>query len=252
MSLARTALRLAAIEALNADPVIAALCEGRVYDSRMEDFDRKEPVPIIIVTTDDDQGEGVSGNGDAPFLRTVEINLEIAVRVVSRDDATNTVTIGSLATDRELEATLDLIEERAVEALTVGEGPAAALVRKVTRTVPRLKSTRFVTDEVGEKLAIRLVTLTANLKGEDRHAADIPTGPFARLPDPLRTVCQAMPADSSALATCQMIHDALPPLEVELYTGADLTLRPDPSQPRPQPGEGEQHAPLVQLQAIRP
>jgi hypothetical protein len=47
VSLARTALRFAGILALLQDPVIARLCAGRVYDSRIEPFDAREPVPVI-------------------------------------------------------------------------------------------------------------------------------------------------------------------------------------------------------------
>ncbi|NBJ13206.1 hypothetical protein [Microvirga arsenatis] len=258
MSLARTALRLATVAALKDDPVIAAMCGEitaygelsiRIYDSRLEEFDRKEPVPVIVVTTDDDRRESNAAGGPA-IEHVVDLTVEIAMKALATDDADQVLGIGSPATDGEIEASLDLLEERVIEALEFAD--AASLVRKVTRRPPAMKSSRFVTDETGEKLAIRLVTLTASLKGEDRHAADIPQGPFARLPEPLRTVCAAMPEGSSARATCQMIHDALPPLEVELYTGADITLRPDPSQPLPQPGEGEPHAPLVQVQAVRP
>lgn len=250
MSLARTALRLAAVEALKADPVIFALCSGpdakgdiktRIYDSRMAEFDRTEPVPVIIVTTDDDQGEGFSANnGGAPFDLTVDLALEIAVKAWAVDEAGALLGIGSPATDREVEAQLDLIEERAVEALTAGETPQATLVRKVTRKVARKKSARFVEDGTGEKLAIRLVTLSASLKGEDRHVRDLPTGPFHRLPDPLRTVCEAMPAGSSARQTCQMIFDALPDPAAPPFTGADLALQPTALQGSGPPVRGDQ------------
>jgi predicted nucleic acid-binding protein len=235
MSLARTALRLAAVEALTTDAVIAALCDKRVYDSRLTDFDREEPVPVLIVTTDDDQGEAYSQNGGPPFDTTVELSIEIAMKAVAVDDQNQVVGIGSPATDRELEASLDLLEERAVAVLATN-----ALVRKVTRRVTRKKSVRFVTDDVGEKLAVRFVTLTAALKGEERHALDLPTGPFARLPDPLRTVCVAMPEGSSARATCQMIFDALPPLAAEPFTGANLALQPSALSPSGPPVRADQ------------
>jgi hypothetical protein len=228
VSLARTALRLAAVEALNSDPVIAALCDGRVYDSRVTDFDHTERVPVIIVTTDDDQGEAYSANnGGEPFDLTVDLVLEIAMMATAIDDAGDAVGLGSPATDRELEAVLDLLEERAVTILTVPETAAARLVRAVTRRVTRKKSSRFATDETGEKLAIRLTTLSVALKGDDY--VTVPTGPFAALPDPLRTVCAAMPAGSSALATCQLLAAAMPVPDTPAdaaFKGINLILQP--------------------------
>ena len=240
MTLARTALRLAAVEALAADPVIAALCDKRVFDSRLTDFDRKEPVPVLIVATDDDQGEAYSQNGGLPFDLTVDLSIEIAMKAVAVDDQDEVVGIGTPATDRELEAALDLLEERAVAVLTAGDSAQARLVRQVTRRISRKKSVRFVTDETGEKLAIRLVTFSASLKGEERHALDLPTGPFARLPDPLRTVCEGMPVGSSAREICQMIFDALPPLDAEPFTGADLALQPSQLSPAAPPVRADQ------------
>ena len=46
MALARTALRLAAIPTLLADPVVTALCGPRVFDSRIYRLDSAEPVPL--------------------------------------------------------------------------------------------------------------------------------------------------------------------------------------------------------------
>ena len=67
MSLARTALRLAAIAALETHPVIAARCPGRIFDSRVGDFNHREPVPVIIVTTEELHGEPFNPqNGGEP------------------------------------------------------------------------------------------------------------------------------------------------------------------------------------------
>lgn len=230
MSLARTALRLAAVEALKVDPVIAALCAGRIYDSRIGDFSHREPVPVIILRTEDDQGGAFSRqNGGAPFDRTCDLTIEVAMQALAVDQDGAVLGIGTPATDRELEAVLDLIEERAVEVLTVGDSAMARLVRQVTRRVTRVGSTRFATDDTGERLAIRLVSLAAELKGEDRDITVAPAGPFAKLPDPLRTVCAALPAGSSGAVVCQMIVDALPAETLTPFAGADLTLQPVPS-----------------------
>src|SRR3954462_1828117 len=88
-ALARTALRLAGMAALNADPVIADLVGGRVFDSRIESLAETEPVPVITVLTEEMQGDAWSANnGGAPFNDHCELVLEIAARglVPAHDD----------------------------------------------------------------------------------------------------------------------------------------------------------------------
>jgi hypothetical protein len=242
MSLARTALRLAVSRDLLADPVIGALCPGRVFDSIMDPPDSKEFRPIITITTEDDDGEAFDKqNGGVPFDQTCDLVLEIAMAARGeKEDDDPLIPV----TDRELEAMLDLVEHRAVEVVTVGEGPA--LTRKVSRRVPKYKSSRFPDNENGLRLAVRVVTLSVELKGEDQlDVRDVPTGPFANLPDPLRTVCKALPSGSSGHLVCEMISSALPPVGVEFFEGGDFTMNPAPGNPSPEPGEGEPHAPFV-------
>lgn len=213
MSLARTALRLAAIEALKSHPVIAARCPGRVYDSRIGDFQHREPVPVIIVTTEELHGEPWNGqNGGGPWNDACDLVLEIAqTAFVETDDGPF---LFRPETDRELEAALDLLEECADWMVTLGRvhlwartrTPAGrVLIEAVTRRVVKRSSSRFASDDTGAKLAIHLLTFRVQLKGEDTAGRKPPTGPFASLPDPLRTVAASMPADSSGLLTCQMI-----------------------------------------------
>jgi hypothetical protein len=249
MSLARTALRLAVSRDLLADPVISALCPGRVFDSIMDPPASEKFRPIITITTEDDDGEAFDRqNGGVPFDQTCDLVLEIAMAARGEgadDDPLIPVT------DRELEAMLDLVEHRAVEVITVGEG--TALTRKITRRVPKYKSSRFPDNENGLRLAVRVVTLSAELKGEDQlDIRDVPTGPFANLPDPLRTVCKALPAGSSGYLVCEMISGALPPAGAELLDGADLTMNAGPSDPAPEPGEGQPHAPFVGVNVTIP
>jgi hypothetical protein len=249
MSLARTALRLAVSRDLLADPVIAALCPGRVFDSIMDPPASSNFRPTITITTEDDNGEAFDPqNGGVPFNQTVDLVLEIAM--AAKGDGEDDDPLIPV-TDRELEAMLDLVEHRAIEVVTVGEGPA--LTRKVSRRVPKVKSSRFPDNENGLRLAVRVVTLSVELKGEDQlDIRDVPTGPFANLPNPLRTVCQLLPSGSSGYLVCTMISDALPPAGVEFFEGADMTMRPDPSAPLPEPAEGEPHAPFVGVDVTIP
>lgn len=175
-ALARTALRLAGIAALNADPVLTAVCPpSRVFDSRIAVFNETEPVPVIVVLTEEMEGDAYDDTGGGPpFDDKVDLVVEIAIRAIvatdGQDDATPV--IGVPETDSEMEATLDMLEHRALEALTVADTAQSLLVRQaVLRRADKQKSQRFVDDATGAKLAIRQLTLTASLKGEDQQNA---------------------------------------------------------------------------------
>lgn len=235
MSLARTALRLAALAALRVDPVIAdVVTPDRVYDSLIEEFEADNLVPTIVVLTEADSGEAFDRqNGGPPFDQVCSLALEIAMRqTVPNDDGSAFLSIP--ATDAELEASLDLIEHAAIIAVTVADTPESRLVRQaVTRRVTKRESNRFAADGTGVKYAIREVILTVELKGEDRaNPLDVPAGPFAALPDPLRTVAASMPPDSSGLAICLRLAAALAGPAPQQFTGSDVTYAPKrPSYP---------------------
>ncbi len=240
MSLARTALRLGAIEALRSHPAIEACCPGRIYDSRVGDFDHREPVPVIIVTTEELHGEPWNEqNGGEPFDDSCDLVLEIAMTQLVEDEAsTFLLTPG---TDSEMEAMLDLLEESASCILTLGRPMAISprstpagkrLQEVVIRRVSRRTSSRFSSDQTGEKLAIHLLTFRVELKGEQIDSYAIPPGPFGVLPDPLRTIANAMAEGSSGYQTCQLIAERL---------GLNLTPAPSPPSqpvvvPDPEPG----------------
>ncbi len=227
-ALARTALRLAGIEALNADPVIAAACAGRVYDSLIGAFQSTDPVPVIVLASEDDRGEAYSANnGGPPFDQIVDLTLEITVcaSVADSDD----IDVFVPATDRESELLIDLLEQRAVDALTAGDTPQSRLLRKVvTRRVTAYRSVRYASEDTGVKLARRLVALTAVLKGDDTDARDEPEGPFAVLPDPLRTVAASLPAGSSGALTCLALVARIDPSAVP-SPGSVATPAPAPA-----------------------
>lgn len=125
MALARTALRLAVIPALLADPVVSAMCGNRVFDSRIYKLDSAEPVPLIVVLTEDERGTGWSANnGGPPFNTRVDLVLEISIRAMIPGE-NGSVDLVTPFLDSEMEASLDLLEESAVNALAVGDTPAA-------------------------------------------------------------------------------------------------------------------------------
>lgn len=248
MSLARTALRLWAVETLNADPAIDALCLGRVYDSRVGELSSTEAVPVITVFTEDDAGEAYSANnGGPPFDEKCELLLEIAMRATVPNPAGNgePPLVGLVESDRQLEAMIDLLEHRAVRALTIADTLQAKLLRDaVTRRVTSFKSMRFVSDETNVKLAVRMVHLAVQLKGETPDdPRSPPTGAFAVLPNPLRTVAEAMPEGSSGRVTCQILVNAISgegttpvsTADIAPFSGTDITVAPrqqvDPGAP---------------------
>ncbi len=237
MSLIRAACRLQAIEALNSDPVIDGMVRGRVYDSRISAFDHRDPVPTILVTTEETKGEAWSHqNGGAPFGLVCDLVLEIAMNSVATMQingmADPVEAIGYAATDAELEADLDLLEERAVEILTRGETAAAQLLRSaVVKRVPHVASSRFATDQTGEKFAVHLVTLRIELfTPEDENPFAVPSGPYALLPEPLRTIAAASDPDGLPRSICDRLIARLAPLpapsEPAPFSGADMILAP--------------------------
>ena len=244
MSLIRTALRFQAIEALNADPVLAPMVEGRVYDSRISAFDHREPVPTILLTTEETKGEAWDKqNGGEPFGLTCDLVLEIAMNAVGQvtaADGAEFEAIGYAATDRELEALLDLIEERAIHAICSGDTDAARLLRaEVVKRVSKVASSRFATDQTGEKFAVHLVTLTVALfTYEPDDPQDVPTGEFSALPQPLRAIAEASDPDGSVRETCQLIASRLGPAGPTAsapFTGVDMILAPQSLDPAATP-----------------
>lgn len=236
MSLARTALRLATVEALNADPTIAFLCQGRVFDSRLSELEAADPVPVIVVSTEEANGRGTSdNNGGPPFFDKCELVIEFSLRVTAPGEGGG-VDVMLVETDREAESRLDLLEHRAVEAVTVADTPQSRLIRKhVTRRVTEYKSIRFSSDETALKLAVRMLHLTTELKGDDRFDATVaPTGPYAALPQPLRAVAEAMPPGSSGKATCDQLAALATGEPIVPFHGLDATVAPvviDPASP---------------------
>lgn len=256
MSLIRMALRLQAIEALNADPVLAAMIEGRVYDSRISAFDHREPVPTILLTAEETKGDAYDKqNGGEPFDLTCDLVLEIAMNAVGQvttADGASFEAIGYAATDRELEALLDLIEDRAIHALCSGETDAARLLRAdVIKRVSRVATSRFATDQTGEKFAVHLVTLTIVLfTYQPDDPFEVPAGEFAALPQPLRAIAEASAPDGSVRDTCRLIAAKLTPVApaasgsgdgtpaaVAPLTGADMILAPQGLDPDTAPDQ---------------
>lgn len=235
-ALLRLCLRIAAVEILRADPVISAATGGKVFDSEMGDLDPKSTLPIIIVHSEGHDGEAWSPHdGGPPFGIAGELVFEIVH--VARGEQDGEPGLFFPTTTRELEAAIELLEWRIPEALAFGEDALATAVRRhVLKRIKQIASDRFSSDDIGARLASRLLTLTVEYHDEEAKAwhpedgDDIPTGVFASLPDPLRTIAPLFPEGSSARATFALVAAKLTaPVAGDAFEGADITVAPRPA-----------------------
>lgn len=174
--LMRTLLRLCAVETLLGDPVLAHLCGPRIFDSRMSEINTSEATPIIVLRTGDETASAYSVNsGGVPFDSKCELVLELTIGDVARD-ADGALGLSIPYTDATLEALLDLMQQRALDALTVGYGRyglgdwPARLRQFVTRRATSYQSVAYSSDELGGRIAQRFVTLSVELKTEGDDA----------------------------------------------------------------------------------
>jgi hypothetical protein len=236
MSLARTALRLAALNALKgssptAGPTIAC---NRFYDSRISDFSPEtypdDAKPTVIVLTDEDDGDALSEqNGGPPFRRKIKLVFEFAMVQGFDVDVAHGGTEfvpGYPATDAEHEASLDLLEFQIMRRLAYDPAPGSVLFRNITRSWKH-DCHRQVLDETGVKIAARVLTLETEVTDDQvkvyRTTETLPTG-LDVLPEPLRTVAKSLPVGSNGRAICTAIAAALAPLTVGPFAGMDTTI----------------------------
>lgn len=215
MSLARTALRLAAVGALRGAvgnrPTIA---DDRVFDSRIGNIDPKDvedAQPILILQTDGDEGtpqdmkDGVAPRGGPPFWRTTDLVIELSM--VMRADHGQGFLIGYPVTDAGLEAQLDFLEAQVWQTLAYGPGPAAKAFRHVAK-IHGFESHRAASDEHGDRVAARILTLKCRVHDGCPVWPRGKTGLDA-LPEPLATVAKALPPASAAAQACTKFAEAL-------------------------------------------
>jgi hypothetical protein len=237
MSLVRTALRLAALNALKgadatSGPTIAS---NRIYDSRMSDFSPEtypdDAKPTVIVLTDDDEGEALSQqNGGPPYRRNIRLVFEFAMVQgfdMPTENGGTAFVPGYPATDAEHEASLDLLEFQILRRLAYDIDPACALFRSISRSW-KYNCHRQVLDDTSVKIAARVLTLDTEVSDDQgivyRAPGDtLPTG-LDVLPDPLRKVAKALPANSLGLAICNAIAASLSPITAGPFEGLDVTV----------------------------
>lgn len=241
MSLARTALRLAVIEALAPHGLLASdgpwptIAGSRFFDSLTAPLDLttlEDRVPVVGVFVDDQTTEGY-GSATEVFghaRQQVKLAFELVVPFVEEGE------IGLGLTDAGLEARLDLLQYQILARLQAAlySNPLAA----VLLSIGKITSSPWRDPDTQERLSSRRVELDAHIRN-DGPVPSSGTG-LDRLPTPLLQVAQALPSQSAAAAICAALasllapEPALPDLEGIAVTATldpFLTPSPDPVLP---------------------
>lgn len=204
MSLARTALRLTAIEALRPTASLATdgpwptIARHRVYDAKIDAIDdlaMGARAPVIAVYADDD--ESTSRQKGPPFERYIDLCFEISIAQLMENPASPGQYEPSVpVTDAESEASLDLLETSIRFALTYG--PTGFLFRTVSGgRIMSISSKPTRSGEEAIRLAMRSISMRVQVDDDcfDLAPNSVATG-IDRLPDPLRSVIAALPDGS--------------------------------------------------------
>ena len=241
--LARLALRLAAVECLCPTSVASAgpwptIAGSRVYDSRQDPIDGLDDIearPLLIVYTEQDNSQPYGSAVHKPDESIVEIVIEamIAARgtVEIQTGASTVETLGTVESpisDRDHEAALDLLEA-AVRRRFLGRDPdaAATLWRKVAWECRHVESSPMRNAERSVRVAARTITFRVKVKSDDWSA--LGASGMDRLPEPLRTVANALPAGSGrdvctwTAARVQTVTAGSSLAGIDIYTAQNRT-----------------------------
>lgn len=238
MSLHRLALRLAAVEALcpaayEATGPYPTLAGSLVYDSRQVPIDQlapDKPRPVLLVYTEEDKGTPWGSGRHRPdeVLVTLVVEALIAARgtvlIDLPDGSTDTVGVADVGpTDPEHEALLDVLEAQVRYILDARQpAPSAALYRRIAMEVRSVESVPLRDAEKTTRLAFRTISFSVQVKTTEWPAPGQPAG----LPEPLRTVAEALPEGSYGRRICDRVAGLVPtppglvPLEaVDIFAG---------------------------------
>lgn len=226
MSLARTALRVLVVEALKG----ATMAGPRVFDSMMADLSpdlfKGDENPTAIVLTDKDEGDALSAqNGGPPFGRATELSIEMGMtqRVRAAGETDDLIYPN---TDARLEAALDMFEFQVLRHLQYSDDELCILFRRFWR-ITKFDCHRQTFEDSSVKVACRLLTLHC-FGGDERVLtrniqAPLPVG-FDLLPDPIRSVAQALPVGCSGHNVCNLILAAHSNLTLPEFKGIDTVF----------------------------
>ena len=227
-AVSRACLRLAATAALR-DITIAG---GNVFDSRIEAVNLSDDQPIagaIAVYTEQDEGEALSKqNGGPPFVSMVDLILEITMQSIGPVKADGSYTVITPVTDDELEATLDVIETQAEDALFRSYAVNSVLFRMSAKRPDKKISLRFTDPKEGQKLAVRYVTYTIEIDDREVPVLDGTRTGFDTLPYPFSAIAPQWadgPEKEKATVIAALLAGTTPPA----FKGVIATVTPPAS-----------------------
>ncbi len=203
MSLARTALRLACMEALvpfavfaEESPVWPTSAGACVYDSRIGPAGLADIVPgapLIVVSVDGAKTEPYVSRSDAAYQGRETVTLAFEIMVPARvGDSENAELQLAGPSDPLAKAMLELIEDQVQQRLH--EARMSGPLRHVLVMVDEIEVAPYSDPDTDEPLsAVRL-----ELKCQIRQRGIWPEGQTGldMLPEPLRSVAQSLPAGS--------------------------------------------------------
>lgn len=220
MSLAATALRLAAVEALSpfaqhgaADPVWPTFAGPQVFDSLISPVALPglvEKLPVIVVSTDAGKVEArgsapdvtIAGDGKA----TLTLAFEIMVPVLTRGEQGEAVALVG-PTDAMAKAILELIEDQIRQRLI--EARMNGALRHVLQAIEEVESQPYTDPDTETPLSATRLELKCHIRQPELWPQAPPAGPFALLPQPLRDVAGALPAGSYGATICLGLADLI-------------------------------------------
>lgn len=247
MSLARLALRIATCEALRPTdalpngpfPTSAAALVFDSLEAPINDLAEGERKPVVIVFTDESNGDPGQKAGGPPFDCTVDIVFRISVAQGGKEES-GAYFVGTPATDPEAEASLDVLEAQIMFALCYGV--TGKMWRTITgRKIVDISSLPHRTSEEGVRLAERTFRMKVRVQDDVFDPAPLvaPTG-LDRLPDPLKSMLAMLSASSYGTALAAGIAAAAPVMPTAApLEGVTLDIQPgsppgavDESKPR--------------------
>lgn len=203
MSLARLALRLAAVETLApyaqivaADPAWPTYAAGRVFDSQITASALTEAearTPLIVVYTDEDKTKAqgtaqdvtLPGDGETVVTLAFEIHVPFAL---SAEEIAPYGPSDSLA-----EAILDMIEEQILQ--RIDDARTGLLLSSILVAIEGVESQPWRDADTDIRLSARRLELACRIRESERWPAAGADG-LERLPQPLRDVALALPSES--------------------------------------------------------
>ncbi|SMC43039.1 hypothetical protein SAMN06297251_102133 [Fulvimarina manganoxydans] len=190
MSLVRYALRLCAVEALKGRTLVGE----NVRNSRIGAIDIaadgtlriNEERGFVDVFTDDSTADENIDTRDLRENGMLAMNFEtgITTTMVETDEQTAEsviVGVGIPATDDAFEATLDILDNQIVRALTDPENEWAELWRKLSGGVAKIERRRISSQDDGVRRAARQLRITLKAKADPTWGQElVETSPFMR------------------------------------------------------------------------